>query len=339
MSNEFPVRFGVGYDFRNPGPWRRSYEQLYQESLNQICWAEDLGFDSVWLTEHHFCDDGYTPSPLLILGAVAARTTRMRLGTNLMIAPLHDPVRLAEDVATLAILSGGRVDFGIGGGYRELEFEAFGRKLVNRPSLLEESVAIFRRAWSGTPLDFQGKRFRYPAVTVAPVPSVAPRLLMGANSEAAIERAARLADGFLASDIGAFDQYLAAVQRIGKDPAQANMFICDRSIIAEDPEATWAAISQHAVYQLNEYRKWGLFGPPDSMPPFRDGAQVLEAGIYRLFDARGAIEELLRMVDRWPQIRDISFWAQLPGEPVESGSRRLAYIAAEVLPGVRAALG
>jgi alkanesulfonate monooxygenase SsuD/methylene tetrahydromethanopterin reductase-like flavin-dependent oxidoreductase (luciferase family) len=237
------------------------------------------------------------------------------------------------------VLSGGRIDFGIGAGYRELEFNAFGRNIVNRPSLLEESVEIFRRAWSGKPLDFAGKRYAYPAVTVAPVPATKPRLLMGAHVEAALERTARLADGFLAPDVSFFDKFLAAVQRVGQDPAEASMFICDWPIIAPDPEATWASIDQHAVYQLNEYISWGAWGPPDQVPRFTDGADVLKRSAYRLLDAHAAIEDLVGMLERWPQIKDISFWAQLPGEGVESGSRRLQYIASEVLPQVRERLG
>ncbi len=93
------------------------FERLYAQALDQIVEAERLGFDSVWLTEHHFCDDGYTPSPLVIAAAIGARTRRLRIGTNLMVLPLHDPVRIAEDAATLSLLTGGRFDLGVGIGY------------------------------------------------------------------------------------------------------------------------------------------------------------------------------------------------------------------------------
>ena len=98
------VDFGLWYDFRNPEPWQIDFEQFYSERLDQVARAETMGFDSVWLTEHHFCDDGYTPSPLVIHAAIAARTERMRLGTNLMLLPLADPVRMAEDAATLSLI-------------------------------------------------------------------------------------------------------------------------------------------------------------------------------------------------------------------------------------------
>ena len=89
MSN--PVNYGLWYDFRNPEQWREPQHDFYSSRLDQIAQAEDMGFDSVWLTEHHFCDDGYTPSPLVLGAAIGARTQRMRIGTNLMLLPLHDP--------------------------------------------------------------------------------------------------------------------------------------------------------------------------------------------------------------------------------------------------------
>ena len=119
------VNFGLWYDFRNPRQWRQPFEAFYAERLGQISAAEDMGFTSCWLTEHHFCDDGYTPSPLVLASAIGARTRQMQLGTNLMLLPLHDPVRVAEDAATLSLVTGGRFDLGVGIGYRQLEFDQF----------------------------------------------------------------------------------------------------------------------------------------------------------------------------------------------------------------------
>ena len=137
------VNFGLWYDLRNPGN-KVSFEKLYRDSLDQIAWAETIGFDSVWLTEHHFVGDGYCPSPLVVAAAIGERTKRMRIGTNLLLLPLADPVRLAEDAAALSILTGGRFDLGVGLGYRQLEFDYFGRKISHRPSLMEEGVSIIR---------------------------------------------------------------------------------------------------------------------------------------------------------------------------------------------------
>ena len=331
-----PVRFGLWYDFRNPSG--RSFEDFYAETLDQIVWAEELGYGSVWLTEHHFVDDGYTPSPLVIGGALLARTTRLHMSTSLMLLPLHDPIRLAEDAATLSILSRGRFDLGMGLGYRAVEFEAFHRKVSHRPSLMEEGVELIRRAWAGESLEFEGKRFQLPDVRVAPVPEHTPKLLIGGMSAPSIDRAARLGDGFLSTQNAHQPEYLEALARHGKDVANAAIHAGQWVIIDEDPERTWARIGDHALYQLNEYITWGAFGPPDQVPRFPDRDAIVAGGGFQLWDGPTAVRELVALMRECPQIKDLYFWAQLPGEPVESGSARMQYFMDNVAPKVVAEL-
>ena len=328
------LNFGLWYDFRNP---RReiSFETLYRQSLDQIVWAETLGFDSVWLTEHHFCDDGYTPSPLVIAAAIGERTRSMRIGTNLMLLPLADPVRLAEDAATLAILTDGRFDLGVGLGYREVEFDYFGRKLVNRPSLMEEGVAILRQAWSGEPVSVHGKRYQIDGLPVTPVPERPPRIFMGGMAEPAIARAARLGDGFLSTGGIGHDIYVEALEA----PSQGAICAGNWAIIAADPESEAAKIGEHVLYQTNEYVSWGAFGPPDQVPLFPDAQSAIREGLYELWDADLAVSQLTRLLEDYPQVIDIHFWAQFPGESVDSGSLRIEYIAQHVLPRVRDNVG
>lgn len=329
------INFGLWYDLRNPAPSAVSFETLYAQCIEQMQWAEGIGFDSVWLTEHHFCEDGYTPSPLVVAAAIGASTKRMRVATNLMLLPLADPVRIAEDTASLAILTDGRFDLGVGIGYRELEFNYFGRKLSHRPSLMEESVAILRKAWRGEPINFSGKRFEIGDVSVNPVAKTPPRLLMGGMAEPAIQRAARIGDGFLSTGGIGHDVYAAACKAEGKNGA---IFAGNWAIISPDPEAEAAKVGPYALYQSNEYIKWGAFGPPDQTPEFPDGATALEQGLYEVWDADQAVQELTTMLKAYPQIQDIHFWAQLPGESVESGSARIQYMSDKVLPQVRAAI-
>lgn len=329
------VNFGLWYDFRNPGPAAPAFEDFYAATLDQIVAAEDLGFGSVWLTEHHFCDDGYTPSPLVIGAAIGARTRNMRLGTNLIILPLHDPVRVAEDAATLSLLTRGRFDLGVAIGYRQAEFDAFGRELGHRPSLLEESVAVIRRAWSGRALNYQGKRFHYGDIRVMPVPEHAPRILIGGMSPPAIDRVARIGDGFLSTGGLGHDDYLAALARHGRRPEDGAIFAGHWAIIAEDPAAEAERIGKHVLYQSNQYIEWGAFGPPETTPRFKTAKDAIEGGLYELWTAEQAVANLSALLERYPQIRDLHFWAQFPGEPVESGTRRMTYIAEKVLPRLR----
>ncbi len=329
------VRFGLWYDFRHPAPRADSFESFYSACLDQIVWAESLGFESVWLTEHHFCEDGYTPSPLVVAGAIAARTKTMRIGTNLMLLPIADPVRVAEDAAAVSILSGGRFDLGVGLGYRQLEFDEFKVSIRNRPSRMEEGIEIIRRAWRGEPIRFSGKRFEVGDVAVGPVPSEPPRVLMGGMAEPAIERAARIGDGFLSTGGIGHDIYRAALKAEGRS---GEIFAGHWAIISPDPEAEAHRLAPHVLYQSNKYIEWGAFGPPGEVPLFESGEAALRDGLYECWDADTAVEELTRFISESPEIRDVHFWAQFPGEPLESGSRRIEYMATQVLPRVREAL-
>lgn len=326
--------FGLIYDFRNPEQWKKPYETLYRETLDQVVWAESLGFRSVWLTEHHFCDDGYTPSPLVIAAAIGARTKEMQVGTNLIVLPLHDPMRIAEDAATVSIMTGGRFRLGVGQGYHEEEFTGFGRKLVNRPSLLEEGIEIIRRAWTGEVVNFSGKRFQVDGLRITPVPDNPPPILVGALADPAIERAARIGDGYLDTLNAGGAKYVEALSRVGKDPSDGQIFALQWPVIDEDPERAWAEIGKHSVYQWNEYIGWGVFGPPDQIPRYEDPKQLVEAGMVQLWDAATAIEQLTALLRERPQTQDLHFIAQLPGESAESGSRRVEYLASKVMPEV-----
>lgn len=326
-----PVRFGLFHDFRNPVQWHQPFDQLYAQVLDQIVWAESLGWGSVWLTEHHFSDDGYLPSPLTVAAAIAARTRTLRIGTSIVVLPLADPIRLAEDAAVVSVISGGRFDLGVGLGYREVEFAGYRRRLSQRVSLLEEGVAVLRRAWSGEPVEFSGRRFQIPSVRVTPVPDPPPRLLLGGVSEPAIDRAVRLGDGFACGFAATLDLYAEAMRRHDRDPASGHVCALQWAIIDEDPEKTWAAIGDHAVYVVNRYLDWGAFGPPENFPRFGHRDELVGGGMVQLWDAATATRELVTLLRARPEIKDIHFLAKLAGEPIESANRRVEYIATKVI--------
>jgi alkanesulfonate monooxygenase SsuD/methylene tetrahydromethanopterin reductase-like flavin-dependent oxidoreductase (luciferase family) len=159
--------------------------------------AEQAGFDGVWASEHHIAEDGYLPSPLLALAAIAGATSRIRLGSGVALAPLWHPLRLAEDALTLQLLSGGRFVLGLGLGYRTAEYRAHGVPLSARGRLLEETVAVLRRLWDGEVLDLDDERGRVEGVAVHPRSPVPIPVWLGGYAEPAVRRAARIADGFL----------------------------------------------------------------------------------------------------------------------------------------------
>jgi alkanesulfonate monooxygenase SsuD/methylene tetrahydromethanopterin reductase-like flavin-dependent oxidoreductase (luciferase family) len=197
------IRFGFGLITcqRYPGD-RRTDAELYADALALAEEAERLGFDSVWTSEHHFVDDGYLPSVLALNAAISARTHRVLIGAALLLAPLHEPLRVAEDSAVVDLLSGGRLVLGVGLGWREEEFDGFGVALGERARRLEDSIAVYRQAWSGDLVTGRG-RLRYPGVPVRPLPARpgGPPVWIGGLADPAVRRAGRIGDGFMATEV------------------------------------------------------------------------------------------------------------------------------------------
>lgn len=189
---------GLVFPFRNPPQWRVPFPEFYAEQLRQIREAEDLGYDTVWLTEHHFAEDGYSPALLPIAATIAGLTSRVRIGTFLLLLPLHNAVRVAEDAATVDIISDGRFDMGLGQGYARAEFEGFGIPRNERGSRMEEGVRVIQGMWSQDPFSFAGRHYRLKDISLQPKPVQSPpRVWIGANAPKAVDRAARLGCHFL----------------------------------------------------------------------------------------------------------------------------------------------
>jgi len=142
-----PIKFGYMLDFRNPEFAKLDFGAFYAEMFRQIEFIERAGFHSIWVTEHHFVDDGYLAPVMPMLAAIAARTTRLTLGTYVLLAPLYHPLRLAEDAAMIDVLSNGRLRLGIGMGYRDEEFDALQVSKKTRYSRTLETIEILKRAW------------------------------------------------------------------------------------------------------------------------------------------------------------------------------------------------
>jgi alkanesulfonate monooxygenase SsuD/methylene tetrahydromethanopterin reductase-like flavin-dependent oxidoreductase (luciferase family) len=139
---------GLFFDLRNPRAWAVPSSHLYGFTLELCEEADRLGCHSIWVTEHHQFDDGYLPQPLTMAAAIAARTKRVRIGTGVLVAPYHHPVHVAEQAAIVDIISNGRLDLGLGAGYRVPEFELFGADISRRYTATDERVREIRRLWS-----------------------------------------------------------------------------------------------------------------------------------------------------------------------------------------------
>lgn len=248
------LTFGFLYDFRNPPDWHRPDEALYAETLDVIAETERLGFGAAYVPEHHLAEDGYLPSPLTLLAAIAARTTTMRLGTGVALAPLHDPVRFAQDAAMIDILSRGRLDLGLAIGYRRREAAAFGVDFTRRGARFDEFLQIVTRLWAGETVDFAGRHF---AVSGARLSPAAPRgrvpLYIGGFSDKALDRVARYGDGYIGTP-EAWEPVAGKLRERGRDPAAVGVRVTAlTSFVARDPEAAMEELAPHFLHANNAY--------------------------------------------------------------------------------------
>jgi alkanesulfonate monooxygenase SsuD/methylene tetrahydromethanopterin reductase-like flavin-dependent oxidoreductase (luciferase family) len=185
------VKVGVLQFFSWPGR-HGPLQDVYSRALERIEIMDRGGFDAVWLAEHHFTTFSVCPSVHMLGTLAAARTKRLRIGTAVSLAALYHPLRLAEEVALLDMLSGGRVNWGAGRGFAPTEFNAFGVPMAESAERFREAVEVVLQAWTKQHLNFQGAHFRFENIEVMPKPLQQPHppVWMAATSETAIDWAA-----------------------------------------------------------------------------------------------------------------------------------------------------
>lgn len=255
----------LGYDMRAPA-FGAPASRLYSAALDQCAWADRVGFAAVTFMEHHASTDGYLPSPVVLASAAAARTRNVIINIALMILPLYEPLRAAEDLAVLDLVAQGRLFLIVGGGYREEEYEQFGLSIDDRPARMEHAIETLRRAWTGEPFDYEGR-----TVCILPRPHTpgGPPIILGGTSKAAARRAARIGDGFLPSAPRFFETYREELERLGR-PVPPPMGYDDVGPlfvhVTKDPERDWPTIAPHALHEMNDYGRWAK-GNPDH--PYR----------------------------------------------------------------------
>ena len=244
-------RLIMRFDLRNIAQERNA--ELYRTALDMAVWAEERGFDAVQLAEHHGSDDGYIPSPLVFGGALAARTARLKL-RFILVLPLYDPVRLAEDLAVLDIVSNGRVIPILAAGYAEHEFAMFGAALADRPRAMTEGVAALRAAWTGRPFIYRGRPAR---VMPRPIQGDAMPIWMGGSSPAAARRAAELAQRFYSNDTALWEIFRERRKELAGDPGPAPNIGQGFLVVAEDPDREWQRMGPWIAAELDAYSKFG----------------------------------------------------------------------------------
>jgi len=318
---------GIRFDLRVPPFGTATHAQLYAACLEQCSWAEAHGAEIAVLSEHHGVDDGYLPAPLTLAAAIAGRTQRIRINIAAILVPLHDPVRLAEQLAVLDLLSNSRVGFVAGLGYRQEEFEMAGIERTQRGPLFEEYIDVLRKAWTGEPFEWRGRRIR-----VTPKPQSPPMVLIGGSTAAAARRAARLRAGFFPAigDPKLADAYNAECGRLGFSGGFVMLpggpgFVH----VTEDPERDWARIAPHALYDAQTYAAWQTPGQRSSM---HIEAQTIDdiraSGVYRVVTP----DECVALAEEHGRI---ILHPLMGGLSPEIGWESLELFAAKVLPRIR----
>lgn len=298
--------YGILHDFRRPSG--DGYVDYYRECLAEIELADELGYDTVWLSEHHLTPDGLSPAPLVLAAAIAARTTRIRIGTSVLVLPLHHPLRVAEEAAAVDLLSGGRLVLGVGQGYAEREFAAFGVPRADRARLLDEGVAFLRSALAGE--------------SVTPTPRRPVPLYVGGVTAAGLRRAARLGDGVIIYCATPAD--LRARRALLDTVAPDVPLICTSVVhVAEDADQAWMEAAPAIAYLEGQI---GTYAGRSDTP-------VLKREDYLVGTPSEVADRLADLAGEL-RLEHFAHWARLPGLSHQRALSSLRLLAKEVLPTV-----
>lgn len=326
------MKVGVFFRGGNPPPWQRDWHEYYQDTLEQVELAEEVGFDAVTTTEHHFSPDGYFPSPLIFEAAMAARTKRVDICSYLILLPLYHPLRFAEDAAMVDVMSGGRLHLGLGVGYRWQEFEGFGVPRDQSGEVMDECVEVLVRAFTEPDeFDFEGKHFQLRGISIQPKPYNKPRppMWVGAPSPSGLRRVAKWElEGFCGwPDAEAYQRYLKLCERYETKPiAEAQSLIFGHC--SDTPEKAYEAARPYAQWMNSYYRKWWWnFGRTQTF-----GASLQETFVFG--DPDTWIERLQREVNAKEPAVSHTFigFGSNPGMPHKEVMRCIEQFGKEVLP-------
>ena len=320
------------HDFRAPAFGPASTRDIYATALEQMRWADQHGWDFLVLSEHHGIDDGWLPSPITMAGMVLATTERAPVLVSASIAPLHDPVRLAEQIAVVDNAFPGRLWTVFGAGYKTSEFEMAGVEYEARGRLLEEYVATMLRAWTGEPFEWQGR-----TVTVTPRPASQPHptVLVGGGVPAAARRAARLRLPMMPmnTDPALHTAYAEEAAKIGYEGGFVMTPVGPTFVhVTHDPERAWEEIAPYLLYEAQTYAS---FQPPGqhSTPMVRaTNLDDLKASSQIVV---GTPDEVLAIAQEVPPMGALTFNPLAGGLPPEVSWASLELFASDVLPRLR----
>jgi alkanesulfonate monooxygenase SsuD/methylene tetrahydromethanopterin reductase-like flavin-dependent oxidoreductase (luciferase family) len=330
------LRIGVSYDFRNPVNSGVSDAHLYAEILEQVKWLDQIGADMVWFTEHHFVEDGYLPSWVPVAGAMAAVTSHVRFGTDICLMPFNHPIRLAEDLAVLDNISGGRVDIGLGMGYATHEFRGFGFPPSRRVSLMNEGIEVLQQCFTGERFSYHGKRYQFEDVIIKPgyVQKGGPPIWLAAMSEPGALRAAHYDTNFLPQGLRkkSFDPWVEALQSTDRKTSDKRVGIIRSILVTDDRSADWPVIRAAEKYRMQLYNRFF----EESGEGFGETGEPVPQ-TWVVGDVEHCVAELKSFIREFG-ITDIVTMAVPPGLRADQMGDSLQLLFSEVVPRLKAEL-
>jgi alkanesulfonate monooxygenase SsuD/methylene tetrahydromethanopterin reductase-like flavin-dependent oxidoreductase (luciferase family) len=328
------IQINCAFDMRAPD-WGTPTSELYPAALAMAAFADRIGVDRIGLMEHHGSEDGYLPRPFTLAGGMVAVTKQIRFSLGAVILPLHDPVAVAEEIAILDLMSGGRLRVVFGAGYVPSEFAMFQKSLKDRARLMDQGIEIILRALRGERFEIEGR-----PIFIRPLPVRAPEdiIMIGGGVPASARRAARFGVGFGPMTPDVVDIYLEECRKLGQEPKEywrpkAGMPLAIH--LCEDPAQGWAAIERHAVHVVKEYAKWAEQEGSASNSPFKgltEPAALHHAGLF----AAWTPEQLLACVPEIEDRQNLSFQPLLGGLSPEEGWKSLKLLE-QVMPDLKRA--
>lgn len=334
------LRFGIHYSCQSP---EHDWEQLYKQTLKQAQLAETLGYESLYVAEHHFLPDGWIPTPMVFLGALAGVTDNMALGTDIIILPLHNPVEVAEQTAVLDVLSSGKAKLGVGIGWRDEEFDAYGFDKSERVERVEEGIELIQNLLTEDDVTYNGDVFSVEDLTVMPRPvqSSVP-IWYGGQSKAAIDRAARMADAWIMSPIETRTElskktkfYHERLAECGREPADVRQPLRREAYVAEDDETAWEEVGEALLYEYQDvYGDYDEIG--HSFDPTDPGEAIAELQDHAedrfiIGGPETAIEELKRY-QKATGMDEVLLRMHFPGLDFSLAEKSVRTVAEKVMP-------
>jgi len=278
-------------NFVHPDPTDRiDMAARYRAGVEMASFVDKIGFHGVTLEEHHSNAVGWSPTPLLNASAILATTDNISVSITALLVPLHDPVRLAEDLAVLDLMSQGRISITTGLGYRREEYIAVGKNWKRRGKILDSALDVMMRAWTGEPFDYLGARVQ---VTPMSYTRPHPAVLIGGSSKAAARRAARLGLPLqLPSRNPEVEElYESECDRLGVPALCIAPDNVSMVHVVEDPERAWAQLGRHFMFEAETYASWQPSGQASVLHSQASDIDELRAeGIYQFLTPDEAIE-------------------------------------------------